>query len=176
VERPKGDSEMKGKRGVVAVAVLVAVLAVSVSVVPSAAQEPPPPIATEFLTDRAVFTDKVRLRFKVKFQGLPREVVSLRPSHTVVARFTVQPGAQFPWHSHAGPVVVNVVSGELTYIAAEDCVEREYPAGTAFVDPGRGHVHSAFNDTDEVTVFVATFFGAPAEGPLLIPADDPGCS
>jgi hypothetical protein len=36
-----------------------------------------------------------------------------------------------------GPVVVNVVSGELTYVAADDCVEREYPAGTAFVDPGR---------------------------------------
>ena len=52
-----------------------------------------------------------------------------------------------------------------------------YPAGTAFVDSGHGHVHSAFNpSTTDVTVFVATFFEAPAEGPLLIPADAPaGC-
>jgi hypothetical protein len=39
----------------------------------------------------------------------------------------------------------------------------------------RGHVHTAFNATDQVTVFVATFFSAPAEGALLIPAE-PGCS
>ena len=100
-------------------------------------------------------------------------VASWSPSRA--AAFTVQPGAQFPWHSHAGPVVVNVVSGELTYVEADDCVERPYPAGTAFVDPGQGNVHTAFNDTDGVTVFVATFFSAPAEGPLLIPAS-PGCA
>jgi quercetin dioxygenase-like cupin family protein len=87
----------------------------------------------------------------------------------------VQPGAQVPWHSHRGPVIVNVVSGELTYRAADDCVDRKYPAGTAFVDPGHGHVHTAFNATSGVTVFVATFFSAPATGPLLIPAS-PGCS
>jgi quercetin dioxygenase-like cupin family protein len=167
---------VRRRRGAVAAAVLlVAVIAVSLNVLPSAAQEPPPPIATEFLTDRAVFTDKVRLKFKVKFPGLRQEVVNLKDaSRTVVARFTVQPRAQFPWHTHRGPVVVNVVSGEFTYLSAKDCVERVYPAGTALVDPGRGHVHTAFNDTDEVLVVVATFFGAPAEGPLLIPAD-PGC-
>ena len=67
----------------------------------------------------------------------------------MVARFTVQPGAQFPWHSHAGSVVVNIVDGALVYVGADDCVEREYPAGTAFVDLGHGDVHTAFNPTDE---------------------------
>jgi quercetin dioxygenase-like cupin family protein len=95
------------------------------------------------------------------------------PSRTVVGRFTVQPGAQFPWHTHRGPVIVNVVEGELVYVAADDCVDRAYPAGTAFVDPGHGHVHTAFNATDDVTVFVATFFEAPEAGPLLIPAETP---
>ncbi len=64
------------------------------------------------------------------------------PSRTVVARFTVQPGVQFPWHSHRGPVVVNVVSGELTYLPAHDCVARKYPTG-AFVVRGHGHAHTA---------------------------------
>jgi quercetin dioxygenase-like cupin family protein len=85
-----------------------------------------------------------------------------------------QPGAQFPWHTHSGPVVVNVVSGALTYVGAEDCTERVYPAGTAFFDLGHGHVHTAFNATSEPTVFVATFFSVPAGGPLLIPAE-PAC-
>jgi hypothetical protein len=50
------------------------------------------------------------------------------------------------------------------YVAADDCVERDYPAGTAPIDPGRGHVHTAFNPTDEATVLVAT---------LLTPVDAP---
>jgi quercetin dioxygenase-like cupin family protein len=165
---------MNRKRVAALAAALVAVLLIGGSVLPSAAQEPPPPIATEFLTGRAVFTDDVDLQVKIKLDGKATKVINVKdPSRTVVARFTVQPGAQFPWHTHRGPVVVNVTEGELVYVGAEDCVEREYPAGSAFVDPGHGHVHSAFNPTDDVTVFVATFFEAPAEGPLLIPAEAP---
>ena len=165
---------MNMKRGAALGAALIAALLIGANVLPSAAQEPPPSIATEFLTGRALFTDDVDLQVKIKLDGEATKVVNVKdPSRTVVARFTVQPGAQFPWHTHRGPVMVNVVEGELVYVGAEDCVERGYPAGTAFVDPAHGHVHSAFNPTDDVTVFVATFFEAPAEGPLLIPAEAP---
>jgi quercetin dioxygenase-like cupin family protein len=169
---------MSRKRGAALAAALIAVLLISANVLPSAAQQPPQPIASEFLTDRAVFTDDVDLKVKTKLDGKATRVVNVEdPSRTVVARFTVQPGAQFPWHTHRGPVIVNVVEGELVYVGAEDCVEREYPAGTAFVDPGHGHVHTAFNPTDDETVFVATFFEAPEAGSLLIPAETPaGCS
>ena len=123
----------------------------------------------------SVFTDDVDTKFKIKMDGRKTTVVRDKdPSRTVVARFTVQPGAQFPWHSHPGPVIVNVVQGELTYLPSSDCVERKYGAGTAFVDPGHGHTHTAWNATGGVTVFVATFFAAPATGPLLIPASQ-GC-
>lgn len=165
---------MSRKRGAAVAAFLVAVLVVGVNVLPSAAQQPPPPIATEFLSGRAVFPDAVHMKFRIKLDKKSTRVVRVKdPSTTVTARFTVQPGAQFPWHSHAGPVVVNVVEGELVYVDAMTCTERPYPAGTAFVDPGQGHVHSAFNPTDEETVFVATFYDAPAEGSLLIPAQAP---
>jgi quercetin dioxygenase-like cupin family protein len=166
---------MTKKRGAVLATALTGVVLIGANVLPSAAQQPPPPIATDFLTGRAVFTDNVDLKLKIKLDGKETTVVNTKdPSRTVVARITVQPGAQFPWHSHAGPVVVNVTSGELVYVAAEDCVERAYPAGTAFVDPGHGHVHTAFNPTGEETVFVATFFESPEQGPLLIPAQAPG--
>lgn len=161
------------KRHVFLVVALVATGLLAAGIVPSAAQEP---ITAEPLTGRAVFTDDVSFLIKIKRDGQQTEVVKVQdPSRTVVVRFTVQPGAQFPWHSHAGPVVVNMVQGTLTYIQS-DCDEREYPAGTAFVDPGHGHVHSATNAGTEVVVFVATFFEAPAEGPLLIPAEAPSCA
>ena len=98
---------------------------------------------------------------------------SKQPSRTVVAKITVQPGAQFPWHTHPGPVIVNVAQGELTYVMAHDCVDRPYGTGTAFVDPGRGMVHTAVNRTSGVTVIYATFFEVPQTGPLTIPVDAP---
>jgi quercetin dioxygenase-like cupin family protein len=165
---------MSSKRGAaLAAAALIAVVVIGASVVPSGAQ--PPPIGVEPLTDRAVFTDNVDLKLKNKLDGKATEVTNVKdPSRTVTVRFTVQPDAVFGWHTHPGPVVVNVVEGELVYVAADDCVEREYPAGTAFVDAGGDHVHNAFNRTDGPTVLVATFFGMPpVPDPLTIPADPP---
>jgi quercetin dioxygenase-like cupin family protein len=171
-------ANMSGKRGAaLAAAALIAVLLIGANALPSAAQEPPPPISVEPLTGRAVFTDNVDLQIKDKLDGKATEVVNVKdPSRTVTARITVQPGAQFPWHTHPGPVVVNVVEGELTFVAADDCVERDYPADTAFVDAGGDHVHTAFNPTEGPTVLMATFFGAPpgaGSAGLLIPAEAP---
>jgi quercetin dioxygenase-like cupin family protein len=176
---------MSKKRVAVLSAALVAAGLIGAGVVPSIAQEPPLPIAAEILTGRAVFPDDVDLKIEIEPGGDGEDndgdndrgevVVKVDdPTHTVVGRFTVQPGAQFPWHTHAGPVVVNVVEGTLVYVSADDCSHRSYPAGTAFVDPGHGHVHSAFNPGSGVTVFVATFFEAPGgTEPLLIPAEAP---
>lgn len=168
-------SNMSSKRGAAGVAAaLIAVLLISVNVVPSAAQQAPPPIGVEFLTGRAVFTDNVDLKVKTKLDGKATEVVNVQnPSRTVTARITVQPDAEFGWHTHFGPVVVNVVEGELTYVGADDCVEREYPVDTAFIDAGGDHVHNAVNRTDGPTVLVATFFRAPPAGPVTIPAAPP---
>jgi quercetin dioxygenase-like cupin family protein len=169
---------MSRKRGAaLAAAALVAVVVIGASVVPSTAQQPPPPIGVELLTDRAVFTDNVDLKLKNKLDGKKTEVTNVKdPSRTVTARFTVQPGAVFGWHTHPGPVVVNVFRGELVYVAADDCKERGYPAGTAFIDAGGDHVHNAFNPTGGVTVLVATFYGMPETGPVTIPAAAPaGC-
>ena len=91
---------------------LVGVVVVGANVLPSAAHQVPPPPPPEFLTSRAVFTDDVDLKFKIKLDGQATRVVNVEdPSRTLVAKFTVLPGAHFPWHSHAGPVVVNVTQG-----------------------------------------------------------------
>ncbi|HEX2194370.1 MAG TPA: cupin domain-containing protein [Candidatus Limnocylindria bacterium] len=107
----------------------------------------------------------------------PTDVINFDdPSLTQVVKFTVQPGAMFPWHSHEGSVVVNVTSGELVYVAASDCVERPYGPGEAFFDPGHGHVHTAYNPGTVPTVLIATFYGLSATGALSTPVPAPaGC-
>lgn len=158
------------------VASTLVVLATLAVVAPLSAQEDPPPIAVELLTPRSggVFTDDLALQFRYQLEGRPTRVInSLDPSQMVMARITVQSGAQFPWHTHPGPVLVNVTQGELTYIQASDCVPRSYSAGTAFIDPGRGNVHTAIGAADGETVLVAAFFEVPSSGPLTTPVDPP---
>ena len=163
----------------IASATAIALGLVAVSFTPSGAQVSPPPILVEPLTPRSLFTDDVRAQFRIKVEGHGTDVINARDlSRSVVARITVQPGAQFPWHTHPGPVIVNIAQGELVYVEegprtrprreASHCIERLYPAGTAFVDPGKGHVHTAFNRTGDVTVIYATFFEVPGQGPLTI--------
>jgi quercetin dioxygenase-like cupin family protein len=160
---------MRARLAIVAAVIGVAGLTAAYVAVPSSADEPPPPIGVEPLSQRSVFTDEVSAQLRLKLDGMGTNVLNMRdPSRVVTAKITVQPGAAFPWHTHPGPVIANVTQGELIYVYAEDCVERSYPAGTLFVDPGRGNVHTAFNPTNEVTVVIATFFEAPAEGPLTI--------
>jgi quercetin dioxygenase-like cupin family protein len=156
-------------------ALLTLAAASAINVIPSAAVDPPPPIAAEPLTARSVFPDEVDMKLKLKHPGGGTMVVNVGdPSRTVDVKYTVQPGAQFPWHSHYGPVIVNIISGSLTYVPAGTCEERTYAAGESFVDAGHGHVHSAYNPGSQPTVFIATFFEAPETGPLLTPAD-PAC-
>jgi len=129
----------------------------------------PDPIVLEPLTSRAVFTDDVAFDLTIGLQdGEPISLSVSEPGRNVTARVVVQPGGRFPWHTHPGPVFVNIMQGELVYVPANDCTERHYPAGTVFVDPGRGNVHTAYNASDEETIFMATFFEIPAEGPLTI--------
>jgi quercetin dioxygenase-like cupin family protein len=150
---------------------LLALGLLPVAVMPSLAQDP---IVAQPLTARAVFTDDVAIKFRVKVDGGPTGVINLNDgSLTQTVMFTVQPGAMFPWHSHPGSVVVNVASGELVYVPSETCEERRYAAGEAFFDPGHGHVHTAFNPGSVPTVLVATFFGLPATGPLSNPVEPP---
>lgn len=126
------------------------------------------------LTQRHVFTDNIRVQVGVQPDGRAEHVVDLADaSRIAVLEITVAPGGRFPWHTHPGPALAAVTSNELVYIYADDCVERSYPAGTAFVDPGGDNVHTAYNPSDTVeTTVIVTILGAPEEGPLTVPVDE----
>lgn len=176
-----GRRDMSGARKLIAAAVAAALLvtiafaAVAASRGGAAGDDllaqaaEPQPIAVRLLTERATFVDGVTLDLGIALEdGEPIAMSVAEPGRSVVAEITVQPGAAFPWHTHPGPIFVNVASGELVYVPASDCRERHYLVGNVFVDPGRGNVHTAYNASDEVTVLIATFFEVPEEGPLTI--------
>ena len=84
----------------------------------------------------------------------------------VTQQILIAPGGTTGWHSHPGPVLVTVKTGELTLVYANDtsCAGRKYTAGQSFVDRGDAIVHTAVNQGSENLEFWATYFvpGAPA--------------
>jgi hypothetical protein len=161
----------------VALLALPAVTLLALGSAPTAAEETPAPISAEPLTQRHVFPDDVAVQVRDKPDGRSTEVVNLRDaSRLAVVEITIQPGAHFPWHTHPGPVLAAVAAGDgdgaFVYVYADDCVERPYEVGEAFVDPGGDNVHTAYNPSDsEETVVIATFIGVPEFDP-----DDPDAS
>jgi quercetin dioxygenase-like cupin family protein len=127
---------------------------------------PPSGIVSGPILARGDFVEDVGV--KVKFDRDGNTVVSNAPDagEVVVQEITIAPGGTTGWHSHPGPVVVVVKAGTLTYIrdASGVCTSTPYSAGTAFVDPGQGHAHTAFNLGAENLVLYATYFDVPAGG------------
>jgi quercetin dioxygenase-like cupin family protein len=77
----------------------------------------------------------------------------------------IAPGGTFGWHSHPGPSIVVVKSGELTLYSGDDptCTPTRIEAGSGFVDDG-GDVHVVRNEgTVETVVYVTSFVPAGAD-------------
>jgi quercetin dioxygenase-like cupin family protein len=137
---------------------------------------PPSGIVSSTVFARAGFADPVDIKFKVR--GQHQDVVHVRNAQeTVVQQLVLGPGGTTGWHSHPGPVVVLVKTGELTLYSSEDptCTGRTYSSGQAFIDSGQGHVHIARNlsQSDNTELWV-TYFDVPPGGPFRIDAPNPG--
>jgi hypothetical protein len=102
------------------------------------------------------------------------------PVDFVTQQIRIGPGGTTGWHSHPGPVLVTVKSGELTIVYATDpnCDGRTYTAGQSFVDRGEENIHTAFNRGNTELELLATYL-VPGEAgaPFRLDAPDPGtCS
>lgn len=154
---------------------LVGAATIGPATIASATSEPPEPsapvdpVVLEPMTPRSTFPDDVSISFDIALDGAPSEQRLVEdPDNVVVVRVTVQPGASLPWNTHTGPVLIIVNEGEIAYVDGDDCSERDYAAGTAFIDPGGGVVHTIHNPSDDVTVLTSTFLAAPVDGPLIV--------
>lgn len=97
----------------------------------------------------------------------------------VTQQITIAPGGTTGWHSHPGPVLVTVKTGELTLVYANDptCQGTVYGVGQSFVDRGDENVHTALNRGPTNVELWATYLvpGAAGTQPFRIDAADPGC-
>jgi quercetin dioxygenase-like cupin family protein len=113
---------------------------------------------------RAAFADVVDLKFRIGDGYRGRDNIQVRiAGDTVMQQITFDPGGFSGWHSHPGPAVVLVASGELTFYDGDDesCTGRTFSAGQALIDPGQGHVHFAVNQGPTPTVVWVTYFDVP---------------
>ena len=143
---------------------------------------------------RASFADPTDIQFKVSARSLffgrerqNQQVIDVTNAReTVMQQIVIAPGGHTGWHSHPGPVVVLIKSGQMSFYDSEDptCTVRTYSAGDSFVDRGQGHVHIANNQGNVDLVLWATYFdvppvdpSVPGSGAFRIDAPDPGhCS
>ena len=60
----------------------------------------------------------------------------------VVRTFDYLPGSTTGWHTHPGPVFINVISGTVTFYELDDptCAPKVVTAGQGYVDTGHGHI------------------------------------
>ena len=95
-------------------------------------------------------------------------------SDVYVVQNTFPPGADTGWHTHPGPSLITVVSGELTVYDANDptCTSHVYQAGESFTDIGCGDVHLLRNEGPVCAVTIAVQI-IPAGQPRRIDADQP---
>jgi quercetin dioxygenase-like cupin family protein len=75
------------------------------------------------------------------------ELRATGPTDVYIVQNKTAPGGTFGWHSHPGPSIVVVQSGELTLYRGDDptCTPRVYAAGSGFTDSG-GEVHVVRNE------------------------------
>ena len=92
-------------------------------------------------------------------------IKSKGPTDVYVTEITIAPGGHGGWHSHPGPSIITVKSGEATFY--DDCddpiVRRVYPSGSGFVEDA-GCVHLLANEGEvdlKVVVVQIVPLGAP---------------
>jgi hypothetical protein len=128
------------------------------------------------LLGRATFSDGGSPNFKVKRMtgDWHVEVKSTSAVDVAVQTIDFAPGGQSGWHSHPGPVFIQVVSGTMTFYDSDDpsCTPVVKTAGQGYLDAGE-HAHIARNETTVPAQNVVTYL-APPGVPLRIDAPRPG--
>jgi hypothetical protein len=123
---------------------------------------------------RAGFADTVDIKLKLRDE--PEVIHVAQAGDTVMQQIVIGPGGHTGWHSHPGPAIALIKSGELTLYSSNDptCTGRTFGAGQAFVDSGQGHVHIARNLTSQNMEVWVTYSDVAPGGSVRIEAASPG--
>lgn len=126
------------------------------------------------LLGRATFSQDGNFKVKRTTGDWHVEVKAHRELDLAVQQIVFQPGSQSGWHSHPGPVFIQVVSGTMTFYESDDpsCTPIVRTAGQGFLDVGE-HAHIARNETGTPATNVVTYL-APPGAALRIDQPAPG--
>ena len=129
---------------------------------------------TPTLIGRATFeTFKVKTdpHSLVDFEAKAKSHVDL-----VVRMHDYAAGGSTGWHTHPGPVFINVLQGQVTFYEMDDptCTPHVVSAGQGYVDSGNGHLGR--NETGQPAKDVSVIL-APVNLPFRgeLPAPNPFC-
>ncbi len=126
------------------------------------------------LLGRATFSQDGNFKVKRITGDWHVEVKAHRDLDLAVQQIVFQPGGQSGWHSHPGPVFIQVVSGTMTFYESDDptCTPIVRTAGQGFLDVGE-HAHIARNETGSTATNIVTYL-APPGATLRIDQPNPG--
>ena len=131
---------------------------------------------TSTLLGRATFVDPSDPVLKVKrITGNWHMEVKATPGFDIaVQTINFAAGSSSGWHSHPGPVFIQVVSGTMTFYESDDptCTPIVRTAGQGYLDVG-DHAHIARNQTGSAAQNVVTYF-APPGAALRVDQPAPG--
>jgi quercetin dioxygenase-like cupin family protein len=109
-------------------------------------------IATTIISGPVVL-DRIHVVNEGPGHGVMLKTRGLSDVYTV--RNVIVPGGHTGWHSHPGPSIISVVSGQATEYRDDAPNGVLHPAGTAFVDEGGDHAHILVNEGNTDLVLVA---------------------
>lgn len=147
-------------------------------VAPSAADHVADHVVADVATaDLTPFTFRAPLD-PYRIQQLPDFMMhSNATTDVVIQRSVFAPGAGM-WHTHPGPSIVYVITGEIKldrYTSKDGCTETPvHGPGTAYFEIA-DQVHRAVVVSEAPAVLMVTRFNIPVGAPTMTPAADPGC-
>ena len=108
-------------------------------------------------------------QFKLKLRD------SSNTGDVVVQQVLIAPGGTTGWHTHPGPALVLVKSGEFTLYNGDDkrCEGTTYAQGEVVVDRGYGNVHVGRNESSQPLELYVVYLDVPAAGAFRIDAARP---
>ena len=137
------------------------------------------PPSTSQLLARSTFSDPNDQNFDIKriTDGWHMQIKSKPAFDIAVQSINFPAGSASGWHTHPGPVFIQVVSGTMTFYQSDDptCSPQVRTVGQGFLDLGE-HPHIAVNETNAPAQNIVTYFAPPGATLKFMAAKPPNCS
>ena len=146
---------------------------------PSMAEALAAPVSVSTLLARSTFSDPNDQNVDIKriSDDWHMQIKSKPAFDIAVQTILFPPGAASGWHTHTGPVFIQVKSGTMTFYQYDDpsCTPQVRTQGQGFLDLGE-HPHIAVNRSDAPAENVVTYFAPPGAALKMMATQPPNCS